>query len=184
MRSKIILSWNKYINNNHINVNYSIYILPKDSIVNSMCQLVLIPSNKSIINTNKLEINLEKGNYKVAIIASVINEEFPITNMYDFLYLNVSKRLSIFLIIFISFLCLMILLIILFIIFRKKRKFICFRREENTYSSKIEGNENNCNENINESHNLNEDKIYKVKNEELTDLNENLINSKKLNSNM
>ena len=184
MRSKIILTWNKYINNNHINVNYSIYILPKDSIVNSMCQLVLIPSNKSIINTNKLEINLEKGNYKVAIIASVINEEFPITNMYDFLYLNVSKRLSIFLIIFISFLCLMILLIILFIIFRKKRKFICFRREENTYSSKIEGNENNCNENINESHNLNEDKTDKVKNEELTDLNENLINTKKLNSNI
>ena len=44
--------------------------------------------------------------------------------------------------------------------------------------------ENNINENINESHNLNEDKIYKVKNEELTDLNENLINSKKLNSNI
>ena len=86
MRAEIIINWNKFIDNNYIDVNYSIFILPENSIVNSMCQLSLIPSNKSVINTNNIEINLEEGKYKVAIIASVINKEFPITNMYDILF--------------------------------------------------------------------------------------------------
>ena len=180
MRAEIIINWNKFIDNNYIDVNYSIFILPKNSIVNSMCQLSLIPSNKSVINTNKLEINLKEGKYKIAIIASVINKEFPITNMYDILFLNVSKRINIPLIIVLSTLGFIIIIIVLFIICRKKRKFICFKREQRTFSSTIEDNKINNNEMTCVSSNHNEEKIEKTKSEEITGLNENLIGNKKI----
>ena len=142
MRSNITLYWNQYISNNnkniHYSTNYSIYILPKDSIINTMCQLLLIPSNYSIINANELEIDIEEGDYKVTIIASVIDKEFPITNMYDFLFLNVGKRLNIVLIIVLSLLGLIIILIILFLIFRKRRKFLCIKRDDRALSTTIE----------------------------------------------
>ena len=188
-RANIILSWNDYIINNkyHFSTNYSIYILPNYSIINSMCQLSLIPSNYSVINENEIEIYIEEGNYKVAIIASIINKEFPITNIYDILDINVGKRLNLILIIVLSSLGLIIILIILFLLCRKKRKCIFFKRDENRYSTKIEENkrkinENNNNENdslnrkkTNNSNNSNDEKDEK---DEKDDLNQNLINNK------
>ena len=178
MSSKITLYWNEYINrkNYHISINYSIFILPEDSIVNTMCQLLLIPSNRSIINSTKIDIDIEKGNYKVAIIASVIDKDLPFTNMYDILYLKVSKRLNIILIIVISSIGLIIILIVLILFFRKKRKFIFFKRDENASSSKIE-NKNIINNESSTTKNdyLSKDKINTLKNEEMSNLKEKLI---------
>ena len=189
MRSKIILNWNEYIitkNNSHISTNYSIYILPKNSIINSMCQLLLIPSNISVINSTKLEIKIDKGNYKVSIIATVIDKDYPFTTMYDILYLNVSKRLNIILIIILSSLGFIIFLLILFILFRKKRKFICFKRDENTFSTQIEEKKkiNNGSISANETDDINNENIIKSpKEEEMKSLSDNLIKSKEENEN-
>ena len=187
MRSKIALNWNEYItkNNNHISTNYSIYILPKNSIINSMCQSLMIPSNISIINSTKIEIDLDKGNYKIAIIATVIDKDFPFTTIYDILYLNVSKRLNITLIVVLSIIGFIIILLILFVLFRKKRKFICFKRDENTLSSNIENKERINNGSISENENdiVNEDNVKRSKEEELNSLSENLIKNKEDNQN-
>ena len=179
MRSKIYLNWKEYItkNNNHINTNYSIYILPKNSIINSMCQFLMIPSNISVINSTEIEIKIDKGNYKVAIIATVIDKDFPFTSIYDILYLNVNKRLNIILIIVLSSIGFLIIFLILFILFRKKRKFICFKRDENTFSSKIEDKEKTNNRNLSGIENdiINESSLKRLKEEEMNSLNDNLI---------
>ena len=145
MRSETSLSWNEFVtldNNRHIATNYSIYLLPKNSIINSICQLSLIPSNKSIINSTNIDIDLDEGEYKVAIIASVIDEQFPIVNMYEFLNMKVKKRLNIALIVSLSVLGFIIFLAILIFLFRKKRKFLCFKRRNEKLSSNIEENKN------------------------------------------
>ena len=185
MRSKTSLSWNEYVilnNNHHIATNYSIYILPKDSIINSICQLSLIPSNKSIINLTEIEIDLEEGEYRVAIIATVIDEQFPIVNMYNILNIEVSKRLNITLIVYLSVFGFIIILLILFFLFRKKRKFLFFKRKKTKFSSQIEGNKQNqkkCNEKLEEVNYLDEKKELKneINNNDIEneDLSENLI---------
>ena len=119
-RKKITLNWHDYIINekiiNDLKVNYSLYILPIKSPINSICQMSLIPPNISLINKNKYTIDLSKGHYKIGIMASVINEEFPIVTFYNFLNLNVSTRIDILLIIIIS-VCIVILVIILVLIY-------------------------------------------------------------------
>ena len=122
----ITISWKKYVyieSNNKksdLTTNYSIYILPKNSIVNTICQLSLIPSNKSVINHNEITIELEEGEYKVAIIARVIDKEMPFEIMYDIMELNVIKRINVTLIVILSISGFIIILLVLFFIFRKK----------------------------------------------------------------
>ena len=184
-KTKITLYWNEYIkiknknkNDIHISTNYSFYILPKDSVINSMCQILLIPSNISIINSTKIELKLEKGEYKVAMIASIIDKEFQINNMYDILYLNVSKRLNIELIVSLTLIGIIIALIVLFFLCRKKRIFLCFKRKEKTISTKIEEKKiiNNLS-NISENDLLSERESTKSKKEE-EELIQNLIDIK------
>ena len=143
-----------------------------------MCQLLLIPSNISILNSTKIEIKLDKGNYKIAIIATVIDEDFPFTTIYDILYLNVSKRLNIILIIALSIIGFIIILLILFVLFRKRRKFICFKKDENNFSSNIENRESIFNGSISENDIFNENNKNKPKEKELNSLSDNLINNK------
>ena len=145
----ITLSWKKYVymesNDDKIDLttNYSIYILPKYSIVNTICQLSLIPSNKSIINSNKITIELKEGEYKVAIIARVIDKEMPFEIMYDFMELNVIKRTNVTLIVLLSILGVIIILVVLFFIFRKK---ILFSLKQRRFSQNIEEDDINKNE--------------------------------------
>ena len=133
--SDIKLSWKKYsyreVNNKTIDIptNYSIYILPKNSIVNTICQLHLIPSNKSIINKTETKIELIKGEYKIAIIATIIDEEMPFEIMYNILELNIKKSANITLIILLSLLGMIIIMIILLFAFRKKLKLFCKRKK-------------------------------------------------------
>ena len=162
MRSTIKLYWNKYISirsrdvDNQIPVEYSIYILPEDSIIDSMCQLSFVPSNYSVMNLTEKEIEINKGNYKVIIIASVLDKNYPITNMYDSLDLKVSARINIILVIVLSVIGLIIILIILYILFRKKRKFLCFKRNEAVLSYKIENSKTTL---INDSEKIGNNKI-------------------------
>ena len=173
------LFWNEYIIKNkteHILTNYSIYILPKESPVNTICQLSLIPSNISILNSTNIDINIEEGNYKIAIVASVIDKEFPIITMYDILNLNVSKRINIILIVFSILIVLSIIVIILYFYFRKKRIFICFKRKEDMFSSEIEENKLISgveNKNNDEMDALNKERINKT-----DELKENIISHK------
>ena len=125
--NKIIFSWNEYIhrelNNNEkikIPTNYSIYILPKNSIVNTMCQLHLIPANKSIADATQIKIDLNEGEYKVMIIAKVINVDMPFDMMYDVLELNVIKKINIVLIVLCSFLGFIAIIIIILLIIRRR----------------------------------------------------------------
>ena len=126
-RNKITLKWNNYISNkkiiNDLKVNYSLYILPITSPINTVCQMSLIPPNTSLINKNSLKIGLSKGKYKIGIIASVINDEFPVVTFYDILNLNVPARINIFLIIIIVIIiCVIIFIIVLSLYCKKKSK--------------------------------------------------------------
>ena len=116
--------WNDYISNkNEFPVNYSIYILPKISKINSICQMSLIPPNISLINQNSYETFLDKGEYKISIIATIINEAYPLTTYYNFLEFEVQRKYNIKLIIILS--CsgvVLIGLIIFLIIYCKKKK--------------------------------------------------------------
>ena len=166
--NNIILSWKRYISreskNSKIDIptNYSIYILPKNSIVNTMCQLFLIPSNKSIINKTQIEIDLNEGQYKIAIIAIVIDSEIPFEIMYNILELNVIKETNTTLIILLSLLGAMILILILFMIFRKKILFALKRRRlsENIIENDINKNILQDNEEKEEKENL--EKLIKI----------------------
>ena len=93
-----------------------------------MCQVFLIPSNKSIINKTELKIDLNEGQYKIAIIATVIDKEMPFEIMYNILELNVNKKTNTTLIIILSLLGVLFLLFILFFIFRKKIMHLCGRK--------------------------------------------------------
>ena len=118
--------WNDYIinKNDNFNINYSIYILPKSSPINSICQMALIPPNISLINKNKYEIYLDKGEYKMSIIASIINKDFPLTTYYDFLEFKITKKINIVLLIIFCSIGLLIIIAFIFLIIycKKKRK--------------------------------------------------------------
>ena len=117
--------WNDYITNKkgNITLNYSIYIFPKSSPINSICQMALIPPNISLINQNKYEIYLDKGEYKMSIIASIINKDFPLTTYYDFLEFKIPKKYNIeLIIIFCSSGLIIIIVSIFLIIYCKKRQ--------------------------------------------------------------
>ena len=127
-RKEITLNWNDYITDNNdiipdLKVNYSLYILPINSPINTICQMSLIPPNVSLINKDKYKINLSEGKYKVGIMASVVNDEFPMMSFYDILNINVPKRINIILIIIIcSSVVALIPFIILCIYCKKKSK--------------------------------------------------------------
>ena len=123
--NKTKFEWNNYITNKkgNITLNYSIYIFPKSSPINSICQMALIPPNISLINQNKYEINLDKGEYKMSIIASIINKDFPLTTYYDFIEFTIPKKYNFELIaIFCSFGLIIIIATIFLIIYCKKRQ--------------------------------------------------------------
>ena len=121
--NEIIFSWNEYIhrelnNKENINIptNYSIYILPKNSIANTICQLHLIPVNKSIVDSTQIKIDLNEGEYKVMIIANVINVNMPFEIMYNVLELNIIKRINIAPTVLCSFFCFIAIIIIILLI--------------------------------------------------------------------
>ena len=121
----ITLTWNDFITNkniiNNLYVNYSLYILPQNSPINTICQMSFVPPNISIINNNKYEPKLPKGQYKVGIIVSVINDEFPITTFYDFSSIDVPQRINILLIVIIAVAIVLIIAIIILILWKKRR---------------------------------------------------------------
>ena len=166
--NNIILSWKKYISRESKNfkidipTNYSIYILPKNSIVNTMCQLFLIPSNKSIINKTEIKIDLNEGQYKIAIIASVIDTEIPFEIMYNILELNVIKKTNTTLIILLSLLGAMIFILILFMIFRKKILFALKRRRLSENIFDIDMNKNILKDNEEKEEKENLEKLMKI----------------------
>ena len=136
--NRIQLNWNKYIENkeiiNNLQINYSLYILPIYSPINSICQMSLIPPNISIINNNQCEIKLPKGDYKIAIIASVINKEYPFISLYDFSNIKVSIRFNIILVAIISISVIVLIIgIILLICCIKKCKKKDAIKEANRY---------------------------------------------------
>ena len=117
--------WNDYIINNYKEypINYSLYILPKTTQINSICQLSLIPPNITLIDQNSYEIYLDKGEYKMSIIASIVNKDFPLTTYYDFLEFEISKKYNIKLIIISA--CgfvLIVVIVVAIIIYCKKKK--------------------------------------------------------------
>ena len=82
----------------------------------------LIPPNISLINKNNYLIDLEQGEYKINIIASVVNDNLPLVTLYDFLNFNVPKRYNIKLIVILTISGVIIAAaIVLFIIYLKKR---------------------------------------------------------------
>ena len=146
--NEIIFSWNEYIhrlNNDkkmNIRTNYSIYILPNYSIVNTICQLHLIPSNKSIVDVTKIKIELNEGNYKVMIIANVIDKDMPFETMYDILELNVIKKLNIVLIVLCCIFGFIAILGILMLIFRKKIKSFIKKRRLKKHIKELNDDDN------------------------------------------
>ena len=124
-RKSVTFSWNDYISNkdiiNNLQVNYSLFILPVNSPINTVCQMSLIPPNMTIINYNKFEYELPQGKYKVSIIASVKNNEFPIITFYDWLKIDVPKRINFLLIVYISIGIVILIIGIVLIIFCKKK---------------------------------------------------------------
>ena len=130
-----LLTWKKYIFRDSSNIidiatNYSIYILPKYSVVNTICQFYLIPSNKSIINSTEIKIELDEGEYKIGIIARVIEENMNFEILYDILELKVIKRINVILIVLLCIFGLIIVtFLILFFIFKKKILLFLKRRK-------------------------------------------------------
>ena len=117
---EILFKWKPYISSSKLNqefpVNYSLYILPQDSLINSICQMSLIPPNVSLIDKSDYKLNLEKGKYKINIVASVVNEDFPLITSYDLLYFEVSNRINIKLILILSIPCLILVVVIVILI--------------------------------------------------------------------
>jgi len=126
--NRIQLNWNDYIENkeiiNNLQINYSLYILPIYSPINSICQMSLIPPNISVINKNYKEMELPKGDYKIAIIASVINKKFPFISLYDFSNITISTRFNftIIIVVGISVIVLIFGIILLICCIKKNKK--------------------------------------------------------------
>ena len=113
-KDRIIIKWSPYLskdfNISELTIQYDLYILPKDSKVNSICQMSLIPPNYTVINKTEYDLILSQGKYKINIIASVLNNEFPLITFYDELDLKVSDSVKI-----VIYIVLIISLVILFI---------------------------------------------------------------------
>ena len=127
-----------------------------------MCQLFLIPSNKSIINKTEIKIDLNEGQYKITIIGTVIDSEIPFEIMYNILELNVIKKTNITLIILLSLLGAMIFILILFMIFRKKILFALKRRRLSENIFGIDMNKNILKDNEENEEKENEEKLMKI----------------------
>lgn len=126
-KGSVIFNWSPYISKSinlpELTIEYNLYILPIYSKINSICQMSLIPPNYTVINHNNYTAEIPKGEYKVSMIVTVLNEEFPMVTFYDILEINVSEKLSI--IIYIVLACSFLIFIIFFIIFfflKKKKK--------------------------------------------------------------
>ena len=95
-KERVNLKWSPYIDTNiyiqELTIQYNIYVFPINSKVNSICQLSMIPPNYTVINKTKYSFNVPEGKYKLNIIASVINEEFPLITFYDEIEINISKK--------------------------------------------------------------------------------------------
>ena len=132
---EILFKWKPYISNEqqYFPVNYSIYILPEDSLINSICQMSLIPPNVSLINKVEYKISLDKGKYKISIVASVVNDDFPLITAYDFLQIEVTSRVNITLILPLSifgFSLIVALVIIVYYKWKNKRDEFELLRDE------------------------------------------------------
>jgi hypothetical protein len=116
--TSVLFKWQKYLltDEREYPVNYSIYILPNTSLINSICQMSLIPPNISLINKNNYECKLEKGKYKISILASIVDDDLPLTTYYNFLDFEVHKNYSIKLIIIISAIGLVLIIFAIFLI--------------------------------------------------------------------
>ena len=126
--NKINLIWSPYIkeinNISELITQYSIYIFPENTKINSICQMSLIPPNYTIFNKTNYNIELSQGKYKVNIIASIINDQFPMTTLYDTLDLDVSSRLSTkLMIILLISLGILFIFIIIYCYIRRKDKY-------------------------------------------------------------
>ena len=108
---------NKYVYNGlKITNNFSI------TYEESYTSVIFIPPNISLINKNNFECNLDKGKYKISIIASIVDEYLPLTTYYDFLEFEVHKKYNIKLIIIFSVIgFVLIASIIILIIYCKKK---------------------------------------------------------------
>jgi hypothetical protein len=127
-----------------------------------MCQLFLIPSNKSIINKTEIKIDLNEGQYKITIIGTVIDSEIPFEIMYNILELNVIKKTNTTLIILLSLLGAMIFILILFMIFRKKILFALKRRRLSENIFGIDMNKNILKDNEEKEEKENLEKLMKI----------------------
>ena len=94
--NETLFKWKPYLLNHkrEYPVNYSIYIFPQDSPINTICQMSLIPPNISLINEVNYTTSLEKGKYKINIVASVVDDNFPLTTLYDFLDFEIPSRFN------------------------------------------------------------------------------------------
>ena len=170
--SDITLSWKQYIykeeNSQKINIatNYSIYILPKYSVVKTMCQLFLIPANKSLVNSTKVDIHLNEGEYKISIIANVINEEIPFNIKYETIELNIIKKFDIALMLILSTIGLIVILLVLYLIFRKKINFFIKRKRS---SSEIDKSSIDNDDTDTDNDNEEEEKQKNTKKQKLTE---------------
>jgi flagellar biosynthesis/type III secretory pathway M-ring protein FliF/YscJ len=127
-----------------------------------MCQLFLIPSNKSIINKTEIKIDLNEGQYKIAIIGTVTDSEIPFEIMYNILELNVIKKTNTTLIILLILLGAMIFILILFMIFRKKILFALKRRRLSENIFGIDMNKNILKDNEEKEEKENLEKLMKI----------------------
>ena len=122
--TSVLFKWQNYLlsDEHEYPVNYSIYILPNTSLINSICQMSLIPPNISLINKNNYECKLEKGKYKISILASIVDDDLPLTTYYNFLDFEVHKNYSIKLIIIFSVIGFVLIVLIIFLIIYCKKK--------------------------------------------------------------
>lgn len=157
--STMKIKWTKYVyrklssDNTKIEIptNYSIYILPEQSPVNTICQLYLIPANKSVVNKTETEIDInEEGPYKITIIARVIDSESPFEIMYDILNFTYEKGKMTGLIVGICIGAVFIIALIWIFIFRKKLMYLCDKRRLSESIINIEDEEKNKKKQLNE----------------------------------
>ena len=82
----------------------------------------LIPPNVSLINKVEYKISLDKGKYKISIVASVVNDDFPLITAYDFLHIEVTNRVNITIILPLSISCILLTVTLVVLIAFCKRK--------------------------------------------------------------
>ena len=140
IRTSISINWEKYTLSNstmQMKTNYSLFILPKESKIITMCQLSQIPANYSFIDKNYYDADLSQGSYKVGIIASIISEEYPIIVFYDFVDIIVTGRINAKMIVFLAIFGWFLIMIMLICICRKKYN-RCYKKNEGKLSPDFE----------------------------------------------